>query len=139
MGRRRIEKTLLKKIIQYRFSRKWRKCTKEPSDTHKKTLKEELLEEITEKFMEKILDMVNQNVQDVFKKFQDTKIAWEDKETNKWTQKGLHQTPKWKHVHYKKEVYELKMQHNVLKRNWTKIWKTSAKESNRNLGNKKSL
>jgi hypothetical protein len=28
--------------------------TKEPSDTHKKTLKEEILEEITEKFMEKI-------------------------------------------------------------------------------------
>jgi hypothetical protein len=32
-----------------------------------------MLEDITEKFMEKILDMVNQNVQDAFKKFQDIK------------------------------------------------------------------
>jgi hypothetical protein len=39
----------------------------------KKTLKEEILEEITEKFMEKIQDMVNQNVQDALKKFQDPK------------------------------------------------------------------
>jgi hypothetical protein len=39
--------------------------TKEPSDTHIKTLKEE----ISEKFMEKILDMVNQNVKDALKKF----------------------------------------------------------------------
>jgi esterase/lipase len=31
------------------------------------------LEEISEKFMEKILDIVNQNVHDALKKFQDTK------------------------------------------------------------------
>jgi hypothetical protein len=31
------------------------------------------MEEITEKFMEKILSMVNQNVQDALKKFQDSK------------------------------------------------------------------
>jgi cell division ATPase FtsA len=48
--------------------------TKEPSDTHIKTLKEEILEEITEKFMEKILDMVNQNVQDALKNFKTPKI-----------------------------------------------------------------
>jgi dihydroorotate dehydrogenase len=36
--------------------------TKEPSDTHIKTLKEEILEDITEKFMEKMLNMINQNV-----------------------------------------------------------------------------
>jgi mevalonate kinase len=49
--------------------------TKKPIDTHqkKKPLKEEILIEITEKFMEKILDMINQNVQDALKKFQDTK------------------------------------------------------------------
>jgi hypothetical protein len=41
----------------------------EPSDTHIKSLKELILEDIMEKFMEKILDMVNQNVQDAFKKF----------------------------------------------------------------------
>jgi hypothetical protein len=47
--------------------------TKEPSDSHIKTLKEEILEDIHEKFMEKILDIVNQNVQYALKKFQDTK------------------------------------------------------------------
>jgi hypothetical protein len=47
--------------------------TKEPSDTHIKTLKEDILDDITKKFMEKILDMVKQNVQDALKKFQDTK------------------------------------------------------------------
>jgi hypothetical protein len=49
------------------------KYTKEPSDAHKNILKEEILQEITENFVEKILDVVNQNVQDTLKKFQDTK------------------------------------------------------------------
>jgi methionyl-tRNA synthetase len=44
----------------------------EPSDAQKKTLREEINEEITVIFMEKILDMVNQNVQDALKQFQDT-------------------------------------------------------------------
>jgi DNA-binding transcriptional regulator WhiA len=48
--------------------------TEEPSDAHKNILKEEMLQEITQNFMEKILDMVKQNVQDAFGKFQDTKI-----------------------------------------------------------------
>jgi uncharacterized protein (UPF0305 family) len=47
--------------------------TKDPSDIHIKTLKEEILEDIPKKFMEKILDVVNQNVQDALKKFQDNK------------------------------------------------------------------
>jgi IMP dehydrogenase/GMP reductase len=46
--------------------------TKEPSDTHMKTYKE-TLEDITKKFMEKILHMVNQNVQDKHKIFQENK------------------------------------------------------------------
>jgi hypothetical protein len=47
--------------------------TKEPSNAPKNILKEEILQEITEKFTGKILDMVNQNVEDALKKFQDTK------------------------------------------------------------------
>jgi hypothetical protein len=47
--------------------------TKEPSNAHKNPLKEEILQVITENFMEKILDMVNRNVQDALKKFQDTR------------------------------------------------------------------
>jgi hypothetical protein len=37
------------------------------------SLKEEILQIIPENFMELLLDMVNQNVQEALKKFQDTK------------------------------------------------------------------
>jgi hypothetical protein len=47
--------------------------TKEHNDAHKNTLKEEILKVITENFMDILLDMVNQNVQEVLKKFQVTK------------------------------------------------------------------
>jgi hypothetical protein len=36
--------------------------TKEPNDTHIKTLKEEILKDIIEKFVGQILHMFNQNV-----------------------------------------------------------------------------
>jgi hypothetical protein len=47
---------------------------KEHKDDQKNTLKEEVLQIITENFMEMLLHMVNQNVQETLKKFQDTKI-----------------------------------------------------------------
>jgi hypothetical protein len=53
--------------------------TKECNDDHKNILKEEILQEITENFMQKILDMVNQNVQEALKKFQDTKNTVNEK------------------------------------------------------------
>jgi hypothetical protein len=43
-----------------------------PTDAHKNILKEEILQVITENFMEMLLDIVNQNVQEALKKFQDT-------------------------------------------------------------------
>jgi hypothetical protein len=46
---------------------------KEPSEAHKKTLKEKTLQVINENFIEMILDMVNQNVQETLKKFQNNK------------------------------------------------------------------
>jgi hypothetical protein len=46
---------------------------KEPNNVHKNTLKEEILQVITENFMEILLDMVNQNIQEALKKFQNTK------------------------------------------------------------------
>jgi hypothetical protein len=48
--------------------------TKGTNNVHKNNLKEEMLQVITENFMEILLDMVNQNVQEALKKFQDTKI-----------------------------------------------------------------
>jgi uncharacterized protein YdeI (BOF family) len=46
---------------------------KEPNDAQKINLKEEILQIITDNFMEMLLDMVNQNIQEALKKFQDTK------------------------------------------------------------------
>jgi chemotaxis protein CheY-P-specific phosphatase CheC len=52
-------------------------------DAHKNTLKE-ILQISTENFMEMLLDMVNQNVQEALKKFQDTKNnEYEKTQTNK--------------------------------------------------------
>jgi uncharacterized membrane protein YcgQ (UPF0703/DUF1980 family) len=48
--------------------------TKETSKAHKNILKEEILQVINENFIEMLLDMVNQNVQEAHKKFQDNKI-----------------------------------------------------------------
>jgi hypothetical protein len=46
---------------------------KESNETHKNDLKEEILQVINENFIEMIPDMVNQNVQETLKKFQDNK------------------------------------------------------------------
>jgi hypothetical protein len=43
--------------------------TKENNEAHKNMLKEEILQVIKENFIEMLLDMVNQNVQEVLKKF----------------------------------------------------------------------
>jgi hypothetical protein len=47
--------------------------TKLPSNAHKNNVKEEILQIITENFIEMLLDMINQNVQEALKKFQDNK------------------------------------------------------------------
>jgi hypothetical protein len=47
--------------------------TKESNKAHKNTLKEEILQEINENFIKMLLVMVNQNVQEALKKFQDNK------------------------------------------------------------------
>jgi hypothetical protein len=69
------------------------------------------LEDITEKFMEKILDMYNQNVQNAFKKFQNTK----NKEREK-TQKQINEIREDFNKHksetndtIKRKICELKM------------------------------
>jgi molecular chaperone DnaK (HSP70) len=43
------------------------------NEAHKNNLKEETLQVLNENFIEMILDMVNQNVQETLKKFQDNK------------------------------------------------------------------
>jgi hypothetical protein len=46
---------------------------KEPNEAYKNKLKEEILQVINENFIQMILDMVNQNVQETLKKFQNNK------------------------------------------------------------------
>jgi hypothetical protein len=46
---------------------------KEPNEAHKNNLKEDILQVLTENFIEMILDIVNQNVQETLKKFQDNR------------------------------------------------------------------
>jgi hypothetical protein len=53
--------------------------TKEPNEAHMNILKEELLQIINENLIEMLLDMVNQNVQEALKKFQDNKNKEYDK------------------------------------------------------------
>jgi predicted house-cleaning noncanonical NTP pyrophosphatase (MazG superfamily) len=56
---------------------------KETNNAHKNTLQEEILQVITENFMEILLDMVNQNVQEALKKFQDTKNKYKQTQNKK--------------------------------------------------------
>jgi hypothetical protein len=46
---------------------------KEPNEAHKNLLEEEILQVITDNFTEMLLDMVNQNIEEALKKFQDNK------------------------------------------------------------------
>jgi uncharacterized membrane protein YcgQ (UPF0703/DUF1980 family) len=56
---------------------------KESNEAHKNTRKEEILQVINENFIEMVVDMVNQNVQETLKKFQDKKIENLRKHKNK--------------------------------------------------------
>jgi hypothetical protein len=46
---------------------------KQPNEAHQNILKEEILQVITENFIEMLRDMVNQNIQEALKKYQDNK------------------------------------------------------------------
>jgi hypothetical protein len=46
---------------------------KEPNVAHKNNLKEAILQVLSENLIEMTLDMLNQNVQETLKKFQDNK------------------------------------------------------------------
>jgi hypothetical protein len=56
---------------------------KEPNEAQKNNLKEEILQVINENFIDMILDMVNQNVQEILKKFQDNKNRENEKAQEK--------------------------------------------------------
>jgi hypothetical protein len=90
---------------------------KEPNDAHKSILKEEILQVITENFMETLLDMVNQNIQEALKKFQDTKnkeYEMTQKQINKLTGAlNKHQSEAENTIN--REINELKMKIDNIK------------------------
>jgi type I site-specific restriction endonuclease len=116
--------------------------TKELSNAHKKkTLKEEIWEELSEKNMEKILYMVKQKVQDALKQFQDN----ENKE-HEMTPKQIKELREKLNKHQseikdtiKREIHEFRRIKKYKRRVEQRFGKPQKKESNRNLGTKKSL
>jgi hypothetical protein len=92
--------------------------TKEPNEAHKNILKEELLQVINKNFIEMLLDMVNQNVQEALKKFQDNK----NKEYEK-TQKQINEIIEALNKHQtgtettiNREINKLRKKLTILKR-----------------------
>jgi hypothetical protein len=119
--------------------------TKKPKDAHKNTVNEEILQVITENFMEMLLDMVNQNIQEAFKKFLDTKNK-EYKKTQKQTNELIgvlnkHQSETENSIN--REINELKVKidnfkeevthdmENIRKKNKTQIQNTMEGQSSR--------
>jgi hypothetical protein len=99
--------------------------TKEPNDSHIKVLKEE----ITMKIMEKILHMVNQNVQDALKKFQDTKNKEHEKtqkQINELREDFSKQQSETMDT-IRREIYELKMTTQNIKEELKKCRKPQEK------------
>jgi hypothetical protein len=64
---------LKKTDTQIQIPAKQRNYIKDLNKAHKNYLKEEIMQVINENFTEMILDMVNQNVQETLKKFQNNK------------------------------------------------------------------
>jgi paraquat-inducible protein B len=85
---------------------------KEPNEGHRNKLKEEILQVITKNFMEMLLDMVDQNVQEALKKFQDTK----SKEYEK-TQKQINELIGTLNKHHSETENTINREINELKTN----------------------
>jgi hypothetical protein len=84
---------------------------KEPNEAHKNIMKEEILQEINESFIEMILDMVNQNVQETPKKFQNNKNRESEKaqEQIKETIEALYKHQSETKNMINKEINELRL------------------------------
>jgi NAD(P)H-dependent FMN reductase len=86
-------------------------------------LNEEILQVINENFIEKILDMVNQNVQETLKKFQDNKNRNFEKtqEEIKETIEALYKYQSETKNTINKEINELRMKIDNIKQEETRI------------------
>jgi vacuolar-type H+-ATPase subunit I/STV1 len=109
---------------------------KEPIEAHRNTLKEEILQVIKENFIEIILDMVNQNVQEKLKKFQDKKNEEFEKaqEQIKETIEALYKHQSEKKNTITREINELRIKIDSTKEKETQDNENlQKKEENRNV------
>jgi hypothetical protein len=111
---------------------------KEPKEAHKNTWKEEILQVINKNFIDLILDMVNQNVQETLKKFQDNK--------NRKFEKAQEETEEIIEVLYKhqnetknminKEINELRTKTDNIKEEETQDMENLRKKKETEMQNK---
>jgi hypothetical protein len=102
---------------------------KEPNEAHKNKLEEEILQVINKNFIQMILDMVNQNIQEALKKFQDNKNKQYEK-TQKQINEiigALNKNQSETENTINREINGLREKLIILKRKCTRIWKTSEK------------
>jgi predicted nucleic acid-binding Zn-ribbon protein len=111
---------------------------KEPNEAHKNMLKEETLQVINENFIKRILDMVNQNVQETLKKFQDNKNTEFEKtqEQIKETIEALYKHQSETKNRINKEINELRMKIDNIKEEEIQDMENLRKKNEREMQNK---
>jgi hypothetical protein len=110
------------------------KYAKEPNEAHKINLKEDILQVLNKNFIEMILDMVNQNVQETFTKFQDNKNREVEKakEEIKETIEALYKHQSETESTINKQINELSTKIDNIKEETTRIWITLEKRMKQN-------
>jgi vacuolar-type H+-ATPase subunit I/STV1 len=113
---------------------------KESSEAHKNNLKYEILQVTNENFIEMILDMVNQNVQETLKKFQDNKNREFEKpqEEIKETIEALYKHQSKTKNTINKEINELRTKIDNIKEEETQDMENLRKKNETELQNKKA-
>jgi hypothetical protein len=150
MGRQKKDRNHFPPIINwYRNQRKMKKngspdpeCNetkinydKESNEAHRNTLQEEIWQVINENFIEMIPDMVNQNVQETLKKYQDNKNRDFEKaqEQIKETIEALYKHESETKNTINKEINEFRTKIDTIKEVETHdVEKPQKKEQNRN-------
>jgi chromosome segregation ATPase len=110
----------------------------EPNEAHKNILKEEILQVLNENFIEMILDMVNQNIQETLKKFQNNKNREFDKaqEQIKETIEALYKHLSETENMINKEINELRSKIDNIKEEGTQDMENLRKKNETELQNK---
>jgi hypothetical protein len=111
---------------------------KEPNEAHKNNLKEKTVQVLNENFIEIILDMVNQNVQETLKKFQDNKNREfeKPKEEIMETIEALHKHQSETDSTINKHINELRAKIDNIKEKKTKDMENLRKKNKTELQNR---